>query len=199
MSWLSLELYRHGMIKIGRFKLSSGIESPFYIDLRKLYSYPKLRERVVDELLAKVPINSVDIVVGVATAGIALASLIACRSGKPMAYVRLERKEHGLGGLVEGEVGGMRSAIIDDVATTGESIERAYRALIEAGSLPLMAVVVVDREQGAMERVERLGIKLYKLVTAREIFEHLYLAGVINRDTYDSAIEYLRRFKSGAQ
>ncbi|MEM1679541.1 MAG: hypothetical protein QXO80_03185 [Thermosphaera sp.] len=41
MSWLDIvvkKLYRHGMVELGKFKLSSGLEGPFHIDMRRLYS-----------------------------------------------------------------------------------------------------------------------------------------------------------------
>ena len=191
MSWLALELYRRGMLKLGKFKLTSGLESPFYIDLRKLYSYPDLARRVAKELASVGEIEKLDGVVGIATAGIALAAYIAALYGIPMAYVRTERKEHGTLSLVEGEVAGKRVAIIDDVATTGGSIERAFRALREAGAEPVIALVVVDREQGAKERLNRLGLELRSLVTSRQLFEELYRAGVIDEHTLKQVITYI--------
>ncbi len=191
MSWLALELYKRGMLKLGRFKLTSGLESPFYIDLRKLYSYPDLARRVAKELASVGEIEKLDGVVGIATAGIALAAYIAALYGIPMAYVRSERKEHGTLSLVEGEVAGRRVAIVDDVATTGGSIERAFRALREAGAEPVIALVVVDREQGARERLRRLGLELRSLVTARQLFEELYRAGIVDEQTLKQVISYI--------
>jgi len=179
------------MLKLGKFKLTSGLESPFYIDLRKLYSYPDLARRVAKELASVGEIEKLDGVVGIATAGIALAAYIAALYGIPMAYVRTERKEHGTLSLVEGEVAGKRVAIIDDVATTGGSIERAFRALREAGAEPVIALVVVDREQGAKERLNRLGLELRSLVTSRQLFEELYRAGVIDEHTLKQVITYI--------
>lgn len=179
------------MIKFGRFKLTSGLESPFYIDLRRLYSYPDLARRVALELGRVGNVKSLDGVVGIATAGIALAAYVAALHGVPMAYVRTERKEHGTQALVEGEVQGKRVAIIDDVATTGSSIERAFRALNEVGAKPVLALVVVDREQGAVERVGRLGLELRSLTTARQLFEELYRAKVIDRETLSQLLLYL--------
>jgi orotate phosphoribosyltransferase len=77
MSWLAVELYRRGMVKIGEFTLSSGIKSPFYIDLRRLYSYPELARRVVSELASRIPMDRVDVIAGIETAGIPLATYLA--------------------------------------------------------------------------------------------------------------------------
>jgi len=81
MSWLPVELYKHGMVKIGEFKLSSGLTSPFYIDIRKLYSYPDLARRVVIELASRIPLDNIDVIAGVETAGIPLATYLSCITG----------------------------------------------------------------------------------------------------------------------
>lgn len=196
MSWIAMELYRHGMIKIGSFKLSSGIDSPFYIDLRRLYSYPELARRVVAELLARVPLGDVDVVAGVESAGMPLAAYISCLTLKPMAYVRKERKDHGTALAVEGDVRGMKVAVVDDVATTGASLTKAVHYLREAGGIPVKAVVIVDREQGAREALSKLGIELYALVKASEIFDFLYKAGLISTEDYSKITSYLAGFKA---
>jgi orotate phosphoribosyltransferase len=192
MSWLAIELYKCGMVKIGSFKLTSGLESPYYIDLRQLYSYPELRSRVVEELIERFEIlKSSDVVVGIATSGLALAAFIAAKLNKPLAYVRIERKEHGSRSLVEGNVSGKTVVIVDDVATTGGSLEHAVTALKSLGAIPLAAVTVVDREQGARQRLKNIGIELYSLITSREIFEFLYSAKIIAAEDYERVISYI--------
>jgi len=192
MSWLAIELYKCGMVKIGSFKLTSGLESPYYIDLRQLYSYPELRSRVVEELIERFEIlKSSDVVVGIATSGLALAAFIAAKLNKPLAYVRIERKEHGSRSLVEGNVSGKTVVIVDDVATTGGSLEHAVTALKSLGAIPLAAVTVVDREQGARQRLKNIGMELYSLITSREIFEFLYSAKIIAAEDYERVISYI--------
>uniref|UniRef100_A0A7C4BBF2 Orotate phosphoribosyltransferase n=1 Tax=Ignisphaera aggregans TaxID=334771 RepID=A0A7C4BBF2_9CREN len=192
MSWLAIELYKCGMVKIGSFRLTSGLESPYYIDLRQLYSYPELRSRVVEELIERFEIlKGSDVVVGVATSGLALAAFIAAKLNKPLAYVRIERKEHGSRSLVEGNVSGKTVVIVDDVATTGGSLEHAVTALKSLGAIPLAAVTVVDRGQGARQRLKNIGIELYSLITSREIFEFLYSAKIIAAEDYERVISYI--------
>ncbi len=199
MSWLPIELYRHGVIKFGRFKLTSGLDSPYYIDLRRLYSYPKLAKRIALEIIERFSVvEEADAVVGVATAGIPLATYIAVLSEKPLAYIRSERKAHGMESLVEGDVAGRKTVIVDDVATTGGSIERAWNALVSAGSKPVAAIVIVDREQGAREKLSGLGLKFFSLVTAREIFHELRKAGIIDEFLLKELIEYVDKYAPSA-
>ncbi|MDK6028465.1 orotate phosphoribosyltransferase [Ignisphaera sp. 4213-co] len=193
MSWIAVELYRHGMIKIGSFKLTSGLESPYYIDLRLLYSFPELRSKIIDELISRFSVfRKCDVVLGIATSGLVLASIIADKLNKPLAYVRIERKEHGTKSLVEGIVTDKQVVIVDDVATTGGSIEHAITAVKELGGKPIAAVTVIDREQGAKQRVKKYGIELYSLTTAREIFEHLHNNGFIDSNTYNKIVKYIK-------
>ncbi|MEM2025336.1 MAG: orotate phosphoribosyltransferase [Desulfurococcaceae archaeon] len=196
MSWFAVELYKNGMVKLGEFKLSSGLYSPFYIDMRRLYSFPDLTRRVVQELISRVPFMDIDVIVGVESAGIPLAAYIACFINKPMAYVRKEKKNYATGLGVEGDVSGKRALVIDDVVTTGNSLLKAIGNLKEAGSIPVRTVVLVDREQGALENLYRQGVELYSLATASSIFRDLYIAGLIEEGDYINVIKYLESFKS---
>jgi orotate phosphoribosyltransferase len=194
MSWLAVELYRRGMVKIGEFTLSSGIKSPFYIDLRRLYSYPELARRVVSELASRIPMDRVDVIAGIETAGIPLATYLACITNKPLVYVRKERKQHGSGSIVEGSVHGMRVVVVDDVVTTGNSFLKAINNLREEGGLPVLAAAIVDRGQGARRLLMDHGVELVSLTTAIELFRELYLGGYIDADTYASIVNYIRSF-----
>lgn len=195
MPKIAIELFEKGMIKIGKFRLTSGLESPFYIDLRMVYSYPELVRIIIDEIVHRYDISKYECIVGIATAGIALASFLACRLNKPMSYVRIERKEHGTRGLLEGEVSNKTCVIVDDVATTGGSIEHAYNTVKEGGGKPLAALVIVDREQGAKQKVEKLGLKFYRLYTAQELFNELYENGMISYNDLKNIIDYLKSFQ----
>ncbi|MEM3927262.1 MAG: orotate phosphoribosyltransferase [Desulfurococcaceae archaeon] len=199
MSWLDIvvkELYRHGMVKLGKFKLSSGLESPFYIDMRRLYSYPDLARRIVSLLIRNAPLSDVEVLAGVATAGIPLASYMACLTHRPLAYVRSDRKNHGTESMVEGDVVGKKVAVIDDVVTTGTSIMRAIESLEKVGAIPIRAIVLIDREQGAREKLVAKNIELYALIRVTELFEILYSNGLIDENTYNEIQSYLKSFKN---
>ena len=194
MKDLSLLLFENGLIKIGSFKLSSGIISPFYIDLRGLISYPKVLKRIAKMILDLVSVKTnFDVVAGIATGGIPLAAFISSISEIPMAYVRKEKKGHGLEKLIEGIVNGKRVLLVDDVATTGASLEYAINVLRQNGAIIDHAAVIVDREEGAKERLERIGVKLLSLTTAKEIFTDLYTLRVIDKETFQRIITYLNR------
>jgi len=194
MPWFVREFYRVGIIKFGKFRLSSGMESPYYIDLRRLYSFPDLAFRVVGELIDIIDVGY-DAVVGVATAGIPLAAYIAFTRKIPMGYVRIERKCHGLESKIEGVVEGRKVLVVDDVATTGMSLLSSAKSLKSMGADVVAAAAIVDREQGAEETLSLAGIKLYSLIKVTEMFKVLLEEGLISREVYSEVIEYTKKSK----
>ena len=121
------------------FVYASGATGPIYCDLRLLMAHPKLRERIVELLVARILESSndadVDVVAGVATAGIPWAAWVAGRLNKPLAYVRDAPKDHGRGQQVEGGVApGQVSIVIEDLTNLGGSALAAVAALREVGA-----------------------------------------------------------------
>jgi orotate phosphoribosyltransferase len=178
------------MLLMGNFVLSSGKMSPYYLDLRKFPSYPEFREVVEKamELLKEVKFDSV---VGVATGGLPLAGFLACRLNLPMAYVRSERKGHGTDRLLEGEVEGKEVVIVDDVATTGSSLERALIEVSKQGGKVKAAMVIVDRQEGAKSRIESYGATLLSVSKISDILRELLESGLLAQQEEAAVREYL--------
>ena len=87
--------------------------------------------------------SSVDLIAGVATAGIAHGALLADNLKLPYAYVRSKAKSHGLENLIEGKVSGNENVVvIEDLISTGGSSLAAVNALRESGCqvLGLLAI-----------------------------------------------------------
>lgn len=188
-----LKLTELGCIMTGEFKLSSGRISPYYIDLRKIISYPEIFDKVTNEYVRIIKkLGEFDRVAGVATAGIPIATLIAYKLKKPLIYVRKEKKIYGTEGEVEGELrAGDRIILVDDVATTGESLLRAALSIKEKGGILKYAVVFVDREEGAKQTLEKEGIALISFSKISEIFTRLHLLGGVKREDYELVMRYL--------
>lgn len=186
-----IEMYRRGMIKFGRFILTSGRESPYYIDLRILPSYPKLYRNVMEELAEIAENIDYDVVAGIETSGIVHASYLGCMLGKPIAYVRKKPKGHGTRILVEGLVEDRRVLLVDDVVTTGNTLINAVKSIEACGGRVVATLVIIDRCEGAVERMARHGIKLYYLYTSEKIIEYLFSHGLINVEYYKRVKEYM--------
>jgi len=189
---LVLSLYEVGAIKFGKFRLTSGLESPIYIDLRVAISHPSIYKQLVNAMVNLLNNRDVDLIAGIETASIPWASMIAYELGKGLVYVRKEAKEHGTSRLVEGDLKpGARVIVIDDVVTTGSSIVRAIRILREQGGSVIGAAAFVDREQGGLEVIRREGVDAVALLSITSILNMLLNAGAIGRGLYEEVINYL--------
>jgi len=117
------------------FTWVSGIRSPIYCDNRTVLSYPAVRRAVIDAFAERAgDFGPIDLVAGVATAGIAHGVLLAERLDLPFVYVRSKAKAHGRQNQIEGHLrGGERILVIEDLISTGGSSLQAVEALRAAG------------------------------------------------------------------
>lgn len=124
------------------FQWASGWNSPIYCDNRVTLSYPELRT-FIKENLAKLIADrfpDVELIMGVATAGIAQGALVAEYMGLPYAYVRPEPKKHGMGKQIEGRAEpGSKVVLVEDLVSTGNSCIKTFSAL-QAADLELLGV-----------------------------------------------------------
>ncbi|MDZ7898137.1 MAG: orotate phosphoribosyltransferase [Arcicella sp.] len=128
------------------FKWASGWNSPIYCDNRITLSHPKVRTAIKNGLASAVQAywSDVDIIAGVATAGIAQGALVADWLELPFCYVRPEPKKHGMGNQIEGAniKKGQKVVLIEDLVSTGGSSLKAVEALREAGANVLGMVAI---------------------------------------------------------
>jgi orotate phosphoribosyltransferase len=120
------------------FTWASGWKSPIYCDNRKTLSYPMIRTHIRQELTEVIQqkFGSPDVIVGVATGGIAQGALVAQQMGLPFAYVRSSAKAHGMTNMIEGDIKeGQSVVVIEDLISTGGSSLKAVQALREAGCI----------------------------------------------------------------
>lgn len=190
----ALILYEASALSFGSFKLTSGLQSPYYIDLRLIPSYPEKFDRITEIYckLIEVEVESFDKIAGIPTAGIPFATLVAFKLKKPLIYVRKELRVHGslktIEGLLRKEE---RVLLIDDVVTTGDSALKTVRAVREAEGIVDSIVVLIDREQGARELLEEAGVKLHVLMRVRELMDILSKRGLLKKEVYDVVLRYI--------
>ena len=118
------------------FTWASGWKSPIYCDNRITLSHPAIRTYIRQKLsqLIQEEFGTVEMISGVATAGIPQGVLVAQDLGLPFTYVRSSAKGHGRQNLIEGEVvSGQRVVVIEDLISTGKSSLQAVEALRQAG------------------------------------------------------------------
>lgn len=133
------------LLKIGAIKLSpekpftwaSGWKSPIYCDNRLSLSYPDVRSKIKTALSLAISnsFDGIDVIAGVATAGIPQGALVAEELGLPFIYVRSKSKGHGLQNMIEGKIDeGQKVLLVEDLVSTGGSSLAAAEALRAAGA-----------------------------------------------------------------
>ena len=180
------------VLKFGEFTLKSGRKSPFFMNagayvtgsqLRRLGQYyaKAIHEHYGDDF---------DVLFGPAYKGIPLsvATTIAYSElyGKDIRYCsnRKEVNDHGDTGILLGSQmkDGDRVVIIEDVTTSGKSIEETYPIIKAQGNVEVVGLMVslnrMERgkgEKSALEEVQELyGFKANAIVTMADVVEHLY-------------------------
>ncbi|MDE1728473.1 MAG: orotate phosphoribosyltransferase [Thaumarchaeota archaeon] len=183
-------LQESGAIKFGNFRLSSGKDSVYYIDLRLVPSFPhQFREMVkaVQNLISeKIGLDSFDYIASVPTSGLVIASALAMETVKPLIYIRQKIKDYGTGSLIEGKIPeGSRVVLVDDVGTTGHSLLGAIKALKDAKIVVDSAFVIVNRLEGARENLEAEKVKLYEIMDILAISNILHIENIVDEQTLD--------------
>lgn len=181
-------LQESGAIKFGNFKLSSGKESAYYVDLRLVPSFPHQFRKMVKSLQnlisEKIGLDSFDYIASVPTSGLVIASALAIESLKPLIYIRQKPKDYGTSSLIEGKIPeGSRVVLVDDVGTTGHSLLNAIKALNDAKIIVNSAFVIVNRLEGARENLEVEKVKLYEITDILEISNVLHNEKILDDQT----------------
>ncbi len=191
---LILNLFNYKCILFNDFKLSSGITSPYYIDLRIIPSYPEMYETISDAYVNKINELSMDFdkICGIAVSGLPLAALTAYKLKKPFIYARKEKKEYGTKSLIEGVINkDDKILILDDVVTTGGNIINAVNALREINAIVEKAIVLIDREQGGFEKLKEINIELISIIKVSQIFKILFDKNLISKEKYEKILKYI--------
>lgn len=118
------------------FTWASGWKSPIYCDNRKVLSFPYTRDFIKSEMCNVIfeSFPNVDMLAGVATAGIPWGAMAADQLKLPYIYVRPKPKEHGLGNQIEGSFEAGKSVlVIEDLISTGKSSLEVVTVLKNAG------------------------------------------------------------------
>ncbi|HET7336606.1 MAG TPA: orotate phosphoribosyltransferase [Candidatus Nitrosotalea sp.] len=183
-------LQESGAIKFGNFKLSSGKDSAYYIDLRLVPSFPhqfrKMIKSVQNLISEKIGLDSFDYIASVPTSGLVIASALAMETVKPLIYIRQKPKDYGTGSLIEGKIPeGSRVILVDDVGTTGQSLLNAIKSLKDAKIKVDAAFVIINRLEGARENLEAEKVKMYEITDILAISNILYNEKILDAQILD--------------
>ena len=162
-----LALLKREALKKGKFILSSGKESTYYLDGRIITLTPEGAYLVASIILELIKGRNIEAVGGPTLGADPIVGALAALShingvAVKTFIVRKAVKAHGMQRQIEGpEIKkGSRVIIVDDVATTGKALIEAKEALDAYGVKVEGAIVIVDRKEGAAENLEKAGLRL---------------------------------------
>lgn len=181
------------VLKFGEFTLKSGRKSPFFMNAGAYVTGAQLKR--LGEYYAKAIHDAYgddfDVLFGPAYKGIPLsvATTIAYSElyGREIRYCsnRKEAKDHGDVGILLGSKlqDGDRVVIIEDVTTSGKSIQETFPILKAQGDVEIKGLMVslnrmekgLGGEKSALAEIrETYGFEANAIVTMAEVIEHLY-------------------------
>ena len=181
------------VLKFGEFTLKSGRKSPFFMNAGAYVTGTQLRK--LGEYYAKAIHDNYgldfDVLFGPAYKGIPLsvATTMAISElyGKDIRYCsnRKEVTDHGDTGILLGSKlkDGDKVVIIEDVTTSGKSIEETFPILKEQADVEIKGLMVsLNRMEigkggvkSALDEIqEKYGFPAHAIVTMEEVVERLY-------------------------
>ena len=157
------------VVKFGKFILSSGKESDYYVNMKMAITDPKILKTIAKIVSSQICEERIDKIAGPALGAVPIATAISLESEIPMLMIRKAKKGYGTSELIEGTLQeGDSIVVVEDVTTTGNSLLKAIRAIKENGGNVKRAVVVVDRDEGAIENLKNEGILLEPLLSIND-------------------------------
>lgn len=163
----------------GKFKLSSGLESDFYIDGKQTTLSAEGAYLCGKEIFNLIrnnpePISSVGGMTLGADPLVTAASLVSYLENEPIPafIVRKESKGHGTEQYIEGlknMVAGGTVALLEDVVTTGGTLLQVIERVEAQGFKVGLIITVVDRQEGGAETLAKAGYPLKAVFTREEL------------------------------
>jgi len=194
-------LYLSGCLKFGSFKIKSGAISPYYIDLARLLSSPQqlctIAEVAAEQVRQIMVTDRIDKLASIELKGALIVPSIACKVNLPCVVVRKEEKAYGVTGRIAGADVSKGDSILffDDVVSEGLSKVEGIKPLQELGANVKHLLVVVNREQGGKENLEKLGFRVHALAKISEIVNSLYQNKHISKEQADKVLGYVKQFQ----
>ena len=199
-------LAESGAVQFGDFTAKSGRKTPYFINTGKLTYGDQLD--LVGKMYAQTYVENIGkesrLLFGPAYKGITLVAVTAAALYSqygvrvPVCFNRKEKKDHGEGGAIVGEIPGKddRIVIVEDVITAGTAIRESMELLkhLDLGRVESI-IIAVDRmekgrgEQSALAELEQeFGVKVYPIVTIREVVSYLHNREIGGRVYIDDAL-----------
>ncbi len=166
------DLVKHAYL-VGDFVLSSGRRSRYYFDKYLFETKPQILGPVAQLIAREIPAG-VNRIAGPELGAVALAAATSLETGIPFLIVKKASKDYATRKLVEGEYqSGEKVVVVEDVMTTGAQAIASAERLRSLGLEVLFILCIVDREEGAREKVKEAGFEMRALFTRAELEKYL--------------------------
>ncbi|GBO20561.1 Uridine 5'-monophosphate synthase [Araneus ventricosus] len=136
-------------------------------------SHPKVFNAVSKAIYGKMKALNIkaDAICGVPYTALPIASFICSHHEIPMLVRRKERKDYGTKKMVEGVIKrGETCLVLEDVVVSGASIIETVADLRKEGLIVTDCITILDRLQGGVENLRKMGITLHSLFTIKDLF-----------------------------
>lgn len=200
---LAQVLFDLGGVQFGSFDLTGAAgTSPLYINPRVLISEPAMLRRIARLIHAEIRadrsrrrprIASFAAVAGVPMGGLHVATAYALESDTPLIYLRPSTGVMDDDNLeVEGRiVPGQSALIVDDLMTGGTSILTTAKQLDRVEMRVRNAIVLIDREQGGIERLHEHGLHITPILRLKTMLNYYHANRMIDEATFQRCLTYL--------
>ena len=158
----------------GDFLLRSGKRSKYYLDKFRFETRPDLLRPLGETIAAAVREHEPEAtrIAAPVLGAVPLAASASLAGGLPFVIVRDKAKEYGTANQIEGVFeAGECVCLVEDVVTSGGAAIEAVQALRDAGLRVANAVCVIDREEGGVDALARVAVRLRPLFTASDLLK----------------------------
>ena len=202
--WLAKALWDLGAVQFGDFTVGrTTLHSPVYVNLRLLISDPRALQRAGRVIHQDVQtlqrmlnprVQPFQRVSGILFGGLPLAMAHSLASKVPLIYIHPAKERNGARAFVEGKYErGETVLLVDDLITSGGNvIETAAFLQIEAGLTVKDVVVLLDRQEGARERLQKHGYNLISILGLETMLNYLMASRRIDESWFRKSIDYIQ-------
>jgi len=174
---LLMEIINAGIFKKGNFRLKSGLDTDIYADFRITNNYPILLKKIsiaLSELINFTNLTNKEFVIcGVPLGAIPYSLLISQHLNISHIILRDTKKGYGTNQLIEGKINCKNVILIEDVITSGSSIENTIKLLEEADLCVKQIIVIFDRESGGLGKLIDSGYNIVSLFKMSDLNDFL--------------------------